>query len=146
MSPPSDDELDYLLSGGKLGGSQRQRILKTVLAASREGFWARWRGRLVWSAGSLALASGAVILLLTLRAPTPDGASSFQVRGPGDAPLITVSCLGAQVTACPAGSRVAFALEGGRDKGGFLTAYADTDHSRRTDLVPHQRARRRADR
>jgi hypothetical protein len=126
MSPRSDDEMDYLLSRGKLGGSQRRRILDAALAAARTPFWARWRGRLAWSGGALALAGGAALLLLTLRAPSTDGdgASSFQVKGPGDAPLITASCLGAQVTACPSGSRLAFALEGGRDAGGFLSAYA----------------------
>jgi hypothetical protein len=123
MSPPDDDELDYLLSRGKLGGSQRERILKAALSASREGFWERWRGKIAWSAGGLAFATGAAVLLLVLRAPRDD-AASFQVKGPGDAPLIVVSCLGAQVNACPSGSKVAFALEGGRDKGGFLTAYA----------------------
>src|SRR5262245_3407590 len=112
--PPSDNEIDYLLSRGKLGGSQRERILEAALTASREGFWARWRGRFALSAGGLALAGATAILLLAVRTPTPDGPSSFQVKGPGDAPLITVSCLGAQVTACPVGSRVAFALQGGR--------------------------------
>jgi hypothetical protein len=124
MSPPSDDEIDYLLSRGKLGGSQRQRILDAALAASREGFWARWRGKLAWGAGGLAFATGAAALLLVLRTP-PDGQAAFRVKGPGDAPAIVVSCLGAQLSACPSGSRVAFALEGGRDQGGFLTAYAD---------------------
>jgi hypothetical protein len=124
MSPRSDDEVDYLLSRGKLGGSQRQRILETALAASREGFWARWRGRIAWSAGGLTLATGAVALFLLRRAPDQDSAS-FHVKGPGDAPLITVACLGAQVSNCPSGSKLAFALEGGRDKGGFLTAYAE---------------------
>jgi len=69
MSPRSDDELDYLLSRGKLGGSQRRRILNGALAASREGLWARWRGRLAWSAGGLTLATGVAALLLILRAP-----------------------------------------------------------------------------
>src|SRR5262245_62127222 len=112
VCPPSDDEIDRLLSRGKLGGSQRERILKAALAASREGFWARWRGKLAWSAGGLVAATGAAALLLSLRA-ADDGASSFQAKGPGDAPLIVVSCLGAQVSACPRGSKVAFALEGG---------------------------------
>src|SRR5262245_39055593 len=125
MSPPrSDDEIDYLLSRGKLGGSQRQRILKTAVAASREGIWARWRARLAIGAGGLTLAAGVAVLLLLVRKPDGD-ASTFQVKGPGDAPLITVACLGASLTACPSGSPVAFALEGGRDKGGFRTAYRD---------------------
>jgi hypothetical protein len=59
-----------------------------------------------------------------LRTPKDD-AESFQVKGPGDAPLLIVSCLGGEVNACRAGSKVAFALEGGRDKGGFLTSYAE---------------------
>lgn len=124
MSPPSDDEIDYLLSRGKLGGSQRQRILDAALVGSREGFWARWRGKVAWSGGGLAVALGAVVLVLTQRTP-PAGEAAFQVKGAGDAPLIVVSCLGALVSACPSGSRVAFALEGGRDEGGFLTVYAD---------------------
>ena len=124
MSPQSDDELDVLLARGKLGGSQRQRILKAALAASREGFWARWRGRLAWSAGGLTLAAGAAALLLIVRRPDSD-AAEFQIKGQGDAPLVTVACLGASLTACPSGSKVAFALEGGRDKGGYLTAYAE---------------------
>ena len=124
MSPRSDDEIDLLLSRGKLSGSQCERILEAAIAASREGFWARWRGRIAWSAAGLTLATGAAALLLMLR-PAHDGAPGFQVKGSADAPLITVACLGAQVSACPPGSRLAFALEGGRDKGGFLTAYAD---------------------
>jgi hypothetical protein len=124
MSPPSNDELDYLLSRGKLGGSQRQRILKAALAGSREGCGAHWRGRLTWSAGGLTLAAGVAALLVFARRPNGDDAG-FQIKGPGNAPLVTVVCLGASMTACPSGSRVAFALEGGRDKGGYFTAYAD---------------------
>ncbi len=122
--PPSDNEIDYLLSRGKLGGSQRQRILDAALAASRNGFWARWRGRLAWSAGGLTLATAAAVLLLVVRTP-PDDAASLRPKGAGDAPVITVACLGATLDACPAGSRVAFALDGGRDEGGFVTSYAD---------------------
>jgi hypothetical protein len=120
----SDDELDYLLSRGKLGGSQRERILQAALAASREGRWARWRRRVVWSAGGLTLATGVAALLLLLRAPGGD-TGGFNAKGSSGTPLITVSCLGAMLDACPPGSRVAFVLEGGSDKGGFLTAYAD---------------------
>jgi hypothetical protein len=125
MSPPSDDELDYLLSRGKLGGSQRARILKTALAASRDGLWRRWRARLAWSAGSLAFATGAAVLLLSLRAPRDDAAAGFQSKGAGDTPLIVMSCLGAELGGCPPGSKLAFGLEGGHDKGGFLTSFAE---------------------
>jgi hypothetical protein len=121
----SDDELDYLLSRGKLGGSQRERILEAALDASRDGVWARWRRRVVWGAGGLTLATGAAALLLLLpRAPGGDS-GGFTPKGSSGAPLITVSCLGAMLNACPPGSRVAFVVEGGRDKGGFLTAYAE---------------------
>jgi hypothetical protein len=121
---PSDDEIDYLLSRGKLGGPQRSRILKAALTASRPGFWSRWRRPFRWGAGGLVLATGAAALVLTFRAPL-DGEGGFRAKGPGDAPLITLACLGATVTACPTGSRLVFALDGGHDKGGFLTAYAD---------------------
>jgi hypothetical protein len=122
MPAPSDDEIDYLLSRGKLGGSQRRRILDGVLTASREGFWARWRGRLTWSAGGLVLATGAAAVLL-LAGGRHNDTEPFRAKGWSDAPLISVSCLDGQLSRCPIGSRVAFALEGGRDAG-FLTAYA----------------------
>lgn len=125
MSPPSDDELDYLLSRGKLGGSQRDRILNVALAASRETVTAGWRRRIAWGAGSLAVATCAVVLLLTLRPSREEGPDAFQIKGPGDAPLIVLSCLGGQLDGCPSGSKLAFALDGGRDKGGFLTSYAE---------------------
>jgi hypothetical protein len=129
MSPPSDDELDYLLSRGRLGGSQRDRILKTALGSSRDTVAAGWRRRIAWSAGTLAFATSAVVLLLTLGRSAEESAEQqqavFRVKGPGDAPLIVMSCLGGRLDACPTGSKLAFALEGGRDKGGFLTSYAE---------------------
>ncbi|MBW8879814.1 MAG: hypothetical protein JF614_33205 [Acidobacteria bacterium] len=124
MSRPSDDEMDYLLSRGRLGGSQRRRILDTALAASRPRPWARWRALLAWGGGGVALAAGAAVLLLALRPKGDDGGGGFQVKG-GNAPLITLTCLGASVAACPPGSKLAFSLDGGRDRGGFLSAYAD---------------------
>jgi len=125
MSPPSDDELDYLLSRGKLGGSQRDRILNAALAASRETVAAGWRRRIAWGVGSLAVATCAVVLLVTLRPFAKDGPAGFQIKGPGDAPLIVLSCLDGQLDGCPSGSKLAFALDGGRDEGGFLTSYAE---------------------
>ena len=125
MSPPSDDELDYLLSRGKLGGSQRDRILDAALTASRKTVAAGRRRRIAWAAGSLAFATCAVVLLLTLRRSGEEGSAAFQIKGPGDAPLIVLSCLGGQLDGCPSGSKLAFALDGGRDKGGFLTSYAE---------------------
>jgi hypothetical protein len=124
MSPRPDDELDYLLSRGRLGGSQRERILNAALVSSREGFSARWRRRMAWSAGCLTFATGCAALLLFLRAPH-EGSAGFRAKGRGAEPLIVVACLGGQMTACSPGSKIAFALEGGDDKGGFLTAYAD---------------------
>jgi hypothetical protein len=125
MSPPSDDELDYLLSRGKLGGSQRDRILKAALGASRDKVGAGWRRRIAWTAASLAFATGAIVLLLTSRPAPEEGAAAFQVKGAGEAPLIVISCLGGQLDGCPTGSKLAFALDGGRDNGGFLTSYAE---------------------
>jgi hypothetical protein len=129
MSPPSDDELDYLLSRGKLGGSQRDRVLKAALTASRDTIAAGWRRRIAWSAGSLAFATCAVVLLVTLRPSREEGPGAFQIKGPGDAPLILLSCLGGQLDGCPSGSKLAFALDGGHDKGGFLTSYGEPTSS-----------------
>jgi hypothetical protein len=125
MSPPSDNELDYLLSRGKLGGSQRDQILHVALTASRKAVAAGWRRRVTWAAGSLALAACAVVLLVTVRRSGGDGPAAFQIKGPGDAPLIVLSCLGGQLDGCPSGSKLAFALDGGRDQGGFFTSYAE---------------------
>ncbi len=124
MPSRSDDELDYLLSRGKLGGSQRARIFEAAVAGARGGFWTRCRAKLAWSAGGLVLAGGVAAMLMTLHAEQ-EGGPSFRSKGSTDAALIGAFCLGAQLSACPAGSKLAFALEGGRDAGGFLTAYAD---------------------
>jgi len=125
MSPPSDDELDYLLSRGMLGGSQRDRILGAALTASREKVVPGWRRRIAWGAGSLAFATCAAVLLVKLAPFGERGPAAFQIKGPGDAPLIVLSCLGGQLDGCRSGSKLAFALDGGRDKGGFLTSYAE---------------------
>src|SRR5262245_40303432 len=100
MPTPSDDEIDYLLAQGKVGGSQRRRILDAALAASRSGFRARWRLKLAWAAGGLAFATAAAVVLLIAHGPQDDP-SSFHVKGPGGAPLIVASCLGAQMNGCP---------------------------------------------
>jgi hypothetical protein len=125
MSPPSDDHLDYLLSRGRLGGSQRDRILRAALGASRDTIAAFWRRRIVWTAGGLAVATCALLLLVTLCPSREESAAAFQSKGPGDAPLIAMSCLGGQLEGCTTGSKLAFAVDGGRDKGGFLTSYGE---------------------
>ena len=65
MGEPSDDELDYLLSRGKLGGTQRERIFENVLAASGHRPVASRRRWYLWgTAGALAATAVVVALLL----------------------------------------------------------------------------------
>ena len=121
-----------------------QRILQAALAASREGFWARWRGRARLERGRSDARSGrgspAAVAAGARRRHRGLPAS----RDRADTPLITVSCLGAMLNACPPGSRVAFALEGGRDTGRLPHRLRRSDQTGRAGLVSHQRGGRRA--
>ncbi len=132
-APPrySDDEVDYLLSAGGLGGSQRGRIFDAVVGAGRIGGdrttsrsrTARWIGAL----GAAVAAATVLVLGWTWRS---DNRASFQRKGDlaVAAPAIDVECLRATLTACPRGSVLVFSASGA-SLGMFVTAYLQSPTS-----------------
>jgi hypothetical protein len=119
--------MDYLLSGGGLGGSQQARIFDAVARMARRQergslihrlLGARWAGPI-----GAAVAVAAVCLVVgTWKRPDP---ASFRRKGADTTEAtaaIDVECLRATLGACPRGSIVAFSI-GGADPGRFLTAY-----------------------
>jgi hypothetical protein len=116
--PPSNDELDMMLAGGRLGGPAKDRIFEAVagqVAPRKRPF----NLRALLAAGLVV--SGAAAALVLLPRPREDG---FHTKGAGgDAPTLELSCAGGTMAACPVGARLLFAVEGA-DRG-FLAAWAD---------------------
>jgi hypothetical protein len=119
----SDEQLDALLSQGRLSGPERDRILKTVLersAAARPARWSRW---LLGGTVALAAAGAAGVLLIPRLQREPAG---FTARGnaPAGADIqIDLGCVDGSLERCPAGSTLLFAVRGEQARG-FLGAYA----------------------
>lgn len=119
-SRPSDDEVDYLLSSGSLGGSQRERIraaLEKPTAATAGRIPAR-RSRLMSLrrlTGVAAGAAAAVAVALWLRGSSPPDDSRFRSKGnaaTAGAVSVDVTCLQGTLPACARGSLLAFATHG----------------------------------
>ncbi|HEY7373932.1 MAG TPA: hypothetical protein VIF57_17360 [Polyangia bacterium] len=109
--PRTDDEVDYLLSAGRLGSAQRDRIFAAVAAATssrpRRRFAAR-RGAALAGAAALAALFG---VSTSRRAPLDRDA--FRDKGAAPAAAsVGVACLRATLAACPRGSVLAFSVRG----------------------------------
>jgi hypothetical protein len=116
---PSDDELDMMLAGGRLGGPAKDRIFDAVAGQviPRKPLLGL-RGLL---AAGLAMSGAAAALLLVIN--TRDrGFTAKGGAGPGG-PTLEISCAGGTLAACPLGARLMFALTGAA--GGYLAAWAD---------------------
>ena len=126
--PASDDEIDYLLSGGGLSGQQLERIRgRLITTAARTHARARRRIMLaVTAAGAIAAAAAAVLILP--RAPGDREtmrAKGAAASGARPSPVsLQVACLGGSLSACPRGSVLGFSVAGS-EQPGFVTAFAD---------------------
>jgi len=124
--PLSDNELDYLLSRGSLGGAQRGRIFDAVAASVGRQPGSpldRPVRRKPWMiATGAALIAAVACLVVWMRAPV-DG-DRFRSKGNGGAApvAVDVACLHATLAACPRGSLLAFSVAGASTET-FLTAY-----------------------
>jgi hypothetical protein len=122
--------MDYLLSRGALGGSQKERILSSVHEVLRtderrqKSRKPAYRGIL---AGVLVTAAAACFLILArppAPKPEPPGTGLRSKGATGTSPVVEMACLGATLTACPRHSVLAFSVAGEGDAE-FVTAYAD---------------------
>jgi hypothetical protein len=123
----SDDEIDALLAGGRLGGSVRDRVFGVVAeqvgarpaTAARPRSWPRW----TFALGTLAVGVAAVALLVVPRDRALDDGMRAKGSSTGVAPALELSCAGGSLAACPIGSTLLFAVGEGQE--GFLSAYAE---------------------
>jgi hypothetical protein len=126
----TDDEIDYLLSGGGMSGEQRDRIRARLLAEARPR--AHRRGRAAFVLGAVGSVAAAAALLLVPRAM--NDTEAMRAKGAGNAsvgsavsappPSLQVACLGGTLSACPRGSLLGFSVRGS-ELPGFVTAFAD---------------------
>jgi hypothetical protein len=118
---PSDDDADMMLAAGRLGGPAKDRIFEAVMdqVEPRRGWLASVRAKL--AAGMLVAVTATAALLIVPRL-RPD---ELTAKGPagGQGPSLDLSCTGGALTACPAGARLLFVVEGAPD--GYLAAWAE---------------------
>jgi len=125
----SDDEVDYLLSGGRLGGSQLERISSAVVESARGPARRRWdlpvRTWKRYGVMGLVAAGAAASFLLWSRGSFRGAGDRDSFRAKGGAvvsPLsMNVECLHAALAACPRGSLLAFSARGASENL-FMTA------------------------
>jgi len=138
-APYTDDEIDHLLGGGVLGGSQRERIFEAAVTAAdragpRSAMLANTRVRAL---AAIALAATVAVLMVRQRRTFDDARSgdrdepAFRDKGgarpsPRAAPTIDIDaqCLHAPSGSCPRGAVIVFSVEGAPD-GAFVTSVLD---------------------
>jgi hypothetical protein len=128
----SDEEIDTLLSEGRLSGPTKDRVFEGALRDAGIGDGgaprarASWRTRLAVTTG-LTLATGVAAMILVPRISRQDDA--FRVKGAAAALELDVACVGAagagSLGACPQGATLVFSIRGDRPLGGYLAGYAD---------------------
>ena len=133
MANLPDDEMDHLLSRGGPGRAHKERLLRDVLGPMGIPTHSRRRPRWFWqTVAGLSLAGGVAVFALWGR-PSGGGRTgpARQRSAFTDAESSACPALADTLSACPAGSRIAFWLEGGPNKeAGFITAYADSPAGR----------------
>jgi hypothetical protein len=113
MKPEREEKLQALLSGARLSGPARDRVLSNVLGGT-----AKKPRRWMWAGAATAgLAMAAVVLLLVF---PPDG---FRSRG-SSTPIVEVGCVDGTLASCPRGSALLFRVSGAKN-GGFLSAWTE---------------------
>ena len=123
----SNDEVDYLLSGGRLGGSQLERISSAVVESARGPTRRRWghpvRTWKRFGVMGLMVAGVAASFLLWSRGSFRGDRDPFRAKGGAVvSPLsMHVECLHATLAACPRGSLIAFSARGASENL-FMTA------------------------
>jgi hypothetical protein len=125
MTPPSDQELDLLLSRGRVRGPAAERARQRLLddaTAPRPA-----RGKRLRVLGPLvALAAAAGIFLVARSALHPDGTGFRQKGGNSARPvLLGLTCSNGTPAACHRGARVSVAFADGAS--GYVGGYAEPE-------------------
>jgi hypothetical protein len=123
---PSDEDIDYLLSSGRLSQPHKHELLRGVLASVQASSQPRRRFRWRWPAFAALSVSGALAAVALYPRPAAETGTALREKGVlPRSPIIAMTCLGGSLAACPAGSRIAFWSEGGPKEAGLVTAYGD---------------------
>jgi hypothetical protein len=118
-----DDELDLLLSGGRLRGPVAERERERVLDAVQ-------RRRPLWRRLNVVVptfvVAAAASLFLVARPASDSGEAGRRYKGAAGAAVHELTCSGGTAAACPRGSRVSIAARG-QARGGYVGAYAEPE-------------------
>jgi len=121
----SNDDIEYLLSAGRLGGEQRERVFAGVMESvlrQEDRPRARWGSARRWiGAGSAAALAAVALLVVWARGSFDHG--RFDSKGDKATSLLSIDaeCLRATLAACPRKSVLAFSVRGA-SAGMFVTA------------------------
>lgn len=128
-----DDSLHSLLSGGRLSGPQRDRILERVLAEH-----ARPRRRWVVALAAALPAAAIALVMLGKSSVSPVKEREWLVpKGASSSPLLTANCRGREPGTCRRGDRLIFEVDGATRQG-FFAAYAQCGSSERLWYFPSE--------
>jgi hypothetical protein len=143
MSDERDDDesVRFLLSGGRLSGAERERILARTLRASAAGApgpgpAARGRRWLALAAAALVPAAAAALFLLVPRAGRDAGeGAGARAKGPAAGAMLQARCPERAPGRCRPGDRLVFEIDGA-PQGGLLAAYAEGPAGERVWYFP----------
>lgn len=124
IDPSNDEDLDALLSGGRLSGPARDRIFDSVAAEVGREARSRVRRR-VWATVLAGAGAAAALLVLAPRLKTIDS-QPFRAKGgeSSGAAQLEVVCSGGTLASCPQGATLMFGASGAAGTG-VLSAYAE---------------------
>jgi hypothetical protein len=112
------ERLDRLLARGHLAGSARERILEGALreaGAAAPWYMRRW----VWSVSVPALAGGALVAALTMRA----GPAAMRAKGSASGATVSLECTRGADDVCSRQGMLLFRVEPRPDRA-YIAAYA----------------------
>jgi len=130
MSARDDDDLHFLLAGGRLSGAQHDRILDEAVRQAEARPPRRW---LTWLAAGLVPVAAAVALVVW----TSNGAerSHAVAKGTAAGVVLQIRCPGREPGRCRQGDRLLFEVDGA-GQGGLLAAYAQHEAGARVWYFP----------
>jgi hypothetical protein len=135
-----DESVRFLLSGGRLSGAERERILaRTLLASSAgapaPGAGARGRRWLALAAAALVPAAAALILLVPRAVRDAGEREAARAKGPAAGAVLQARCPEREPGRCRHGDRLVFEIDGA-PRGGLLAAYAEGPAGERVWYFP----------
>jgi hypothetical protein len=135
-----DESVRFLLSGGRLSGAERERILARALRASGPGAAGpapatRGRRWLALAVAALVPAAAALILLVPRAGRDAGEREGARAKGPAAGAALQARCPEREPGRCRQGDRLLFEIDGA-PRGGLLAAYAEGSAGERVWYFP----------